>query len=120
MYNVSGGPKIATSHSKRLSSFTSFTQKPSTGSSCRLLYSTANALRALLVDLVLAITSHNHYDCPLNLMGKKKLLILQTTWPRRHSCSRTKINLMHRKMTDRRILVVVDFAYILFTEPLKR
>lgn len=48
-YKVSGGPKIATSHSNKLSSLTSFTRNPSTGSSCKLLYSNARARRALLV-----------------------------------------------------------------------
>lgn len=60
MYSVSGGPKIATSHSKRLSSLTSFTQNPSTGSSCKDLYSTANARTALqlvLVAIFLTVTS---------------------------------------------------------------
>lgn len=65
IYNVSGGPKIATSHSKRLSSFTSLTRKPSTGSSCKLLYSTAKARNALLFTFGAAI-SHNHQDCSIN------------------------------------------------------
>lgn len=51
-YNVSGGPNIATSHSNKLSSFNNLTRKPSTGSSCRLLYSRARALTAELLGVV--------------------------------------------------------------------
>lgn len=65
-YRVSGGPNMATSHSLRLSSI-SFTRKPSTGSSCRLLYSCARALWALVVKFwLLAINvffAHYVYLC---------------------------------------------------------
>lgn len=51
---MSGGPNIATSHSNKLSSLTNLTRKPSTGSSCKLLYSSASARTAELlgVDIV--------------------------------------------------------------------
>lgn len=48
---MSGGPNIATSHSNRLSSLHSLTRNPSTGSSCKLLYSNASARTAELLGV---------------------------------------------------------------------
>lgn len=49
-YRVSGGPKIATSQSNKLSSVKSLTRKPSIGSSWILLYSSCRARTALVDD----------------------------------------------------------------------
>ena len=62
---MSGGPKSATSQRNMSSSLASFTLKPSTGSSSRLLYSRANARSALpLGAAVLLLLLHNSLAPP--------------------------------------------------------